>query len=151
MSDAQPARSSIERAVKRVPASRSGTFSPVIAIPGRTPQAASPAESVPNQAVSWVGCLEVALPRDATLLLYTDGVADAADPAGGRFGLKRLIEAADRAAAGSPREIIEQVVAAVTAFRGERALSDDLTMVTLTFAPARVRGSSMGAAVVATG
>ena len=47
--------------------------------------------------------VELELAAGDTLVLYTDGVVDARDAAGGRFGEARLREAVDAAAGGCGR------------------------------------------------
>ncbi len=79
------------------------------------------------------------LPAGAGLLLYTDGVVECpADPAstlaGLRFGTDRLRHALAGPDGVSARGLIDQVVAAVDAFRGRRELDDDLTVVAVRLA-----------------
>ena len=70
----------------------------------------------------------VELPDGARVLLFTDGIVEAANPADEEFGeqrLERLIgEHADRAPAG----LIESTVANVLAFCGKSKPADDMTM-----------------------
>ncbi|MCC6240251.1 MAG: SpoIIE family protein phosphatase [Phycisphaerales bacterium] len=68
------------------------------------------------------------LPERCRILLYTDGVPDAANPKGERFGFENLIKAlAGRA--NTVQACIDQVLGAVAAFRGQREIVDDLTIV----------------------
>jgi serine phosphatase RsbU (regulator of sigma subunit) len=60
------------------------------------------------------------------VLLYTDGVVDCENPAGERFGIKRLRSSFQ--AAGGAQATIDAVVAAVTGFRSGKARPDDVTM-----------------------
>ncbi len=62
-----------------------------------------------------------------SLLLYTDGVVDSENPAGERFGVKRLISCAAQARGGA-QALIDAVVSAVTGFRSESARADDVTL-----------------------
>ena len=72
------------------------------------------------------GLAEIA-PRDQ-LILYTDGITDAQDATGARFGRNRLADVA-RAHAGCPaREAKEHLLDAVSAFTGQAAQFDDITL-----------------------
>lgn len=72
------------------------------------------------------GLAEIA-PRDQ-LILYTDGITDAQDATGALFGRDRLADVA-RAHAGCPaREAKEHLLDAVSAFTGEAAQFDDITL-----------------------
>jgi serine phosphatase RsbU (regulator of sigma subunit) len=59
-----------------------------------------------------------------TLVLYTDGVVDARDASGGRFGEARLHEAIDAAAGGSADDVAAAVDEAVAAFEPELTRDD---------------------------
>jgi serine phosphatase RsbU (regulator of sigma subunit) len=64
-----------------------------------------------------------------TLLFASDGFAEQLDPADNPLGYERLAEVF-RASAGVPaRELVERLLARVTAWRGEREQSDDITLV----------------------
>jgi phosphoserine phosphatase RsbU/P len=70
---------------------------------------------------------ELDLAPGDTLVLYTDGVVDARDPSGERFGEERLREAVDAAAGGSAESLAAAVDEAVAAFepgltRDDRAI-----------------------------
>ncbi len=62
------------------------------------------------------------------LVLYTDGVTEALDPAGAVFGPERLLDTVRRAAP-DPAAIAHGIGRAVHAFAGSAAPSDDLTVV----------------------
>ena len=62
------------------------------------------------------------------LLLYTDGLTEAMNAAGECFGTDRLLAASRSPEILSPRQLVEQVVAAVTAHVGTVEQSDDLTL-----------------------
>lgn len=68
------------------------------------------------------------LPADADIVLYTDGVVEAANSGGDRFGIETL-----RAALGTqlaaPHQVVDRITDAVNEFRGGRELTDDLTIV----------------------
>jgi len=59
-----------------------------------------------------------------TLVLYTDGVVDARDQSGERFGEERLVAAVDGAAGGSAEEVAGAVDEAVADFEPDRQRDD---------------------------
>ena len=63
------------------------------------------------------------------LVLYTDGVIDAANDHGQRFGEKRLRQVLADHTAGDPDETADAVFEAVDRFRGDTPQSDDETIV----------------------
>jgi sigma-B regulation protein RsbU (phosphoserine phosphatase) len=74
------------------------------------------------------------LPAGETLLLLTDGVLDAADASGDRFGEERLDPALSEGSA-HPVEVVRRLVAAVAAFTGDVPQADDVTVLAVTPAP----------------
>ncbi len=69
-----------------------------------------------------------------TLFLYTDGVPDANNKAGARFGMARVRELlAEATPAATPRQIDERVHEALKEFIGENAQFDDITLLTLRY------------------
>ncbi|MFN8621155.1 MAG: PP2C family protein-serine/threonine phosphatase [Chloroflexota bacterium] len=72
-----------------------------------------------------------------TIVLLTDGVTDAADRRGRRFGearLRRALRASARAGAGDgagAEGVVETLLAAVDAFAGQVAQADDLTLLAI--------------------
>ncbi len=64
-----------------------------------------------------------------TLVLYTDGVVDARDASGGRFGEARLLAAVDAAAGGPAEAVAGAVDQAVAAFEPERTRDDRAILV----------------------
>jgi PAS domain S-box-containing protein len=80
---------------------------------------------------------EVALdlaPGDV-LVLCTDGVEDARDPDGRRFGIAQVLAAVGAAAGGSAEELAAAVDAAVTAHEDGRPMRDDRAIVVLRVSP----------------
>jgi sigma-B regulation protein RsbU (phosphoserine phosphatase) len=67
------------------------------------------------------------LAADEALVLYTDGVTEAMDPAGNQFTDERLMATLAPLGGAPPRQIVESIVAAVKAFAGSAPQSDDLT------------------------
>ncbi len=67
------------------------------------------------------------LERGDTLLLLTDGVYDAVQAGGERFGEARILDIV-RAAGGTPQAIVDAIVEETSAFRGAEPPADDLTV-----------------------
>jgi len=65
------------------------------------------------------------------MVLYTDGLTDAANPAGEMFGAARLHEVVDRCSRASPAECARAVFDAVAAFRAGARQTDDESIVVL--------------------
>jgi len=68
-----------------------------------------------------------------TLLLYTDGITEAADVAGQLFGSERLVECLARAPTRSAAELAGDLLAEVDDFAGAADQADDITVVALTW------------------
>lgn len=66
-----------------------------------------------------------------SLLFYTDGVAEAADPTQALYGLARLEELLTRVGGENPKTLIEAVRADVASFVRGADASDDLTLLAL--------------------
>jgi sigma-B regulation protein RsbU (phosphoserine phosphatase) len=62
------------------------------------------------------------------LLLFTDGITEAAKPDGEEFGEQRLVDAATRVAQGSADELKDQLLTEVRGF-GDSQLQDDATLI----------------------
>lgn len=76
--------------------------------------------------------LETQLESGDVLLLYSDGVTEAVDPAGAEYGEDRLEAALRSAPAGaSAQDILLAVVRSVAAFTGTAPAVDDLTLVVI--------------------
>ena len=67
------------------------------------------------------------------IFLYTDGVTEAKDPTGDRFGNDRLIKALNDDQTIGNASLILRVKAAVDHFSGEEPQFDDMTMVSFTY------------------
>lgn len=72
----------------------------------------------------------VTLERDATLVLYTDGIVEARDARGEMFGVERLRKLVARGAE-DPQDLLHNVVAEVQAHQEGPIGSDDQTLVVL--------------------
>ena len=75
-----------------------------------------------------VAATELRLQPGESLVLYTDGVTDAVDPAGRRFGEERFIETLAAASRQPAEDIRAAVIDAVAAFRGPAEAADDLAL-----------------------
>ena len=73
----------------------------------------------------------VILPQGSTLLLYTDGVFDACDARGVRFGLDRLIDAAATRVQASAQHVCDRVIETLMVYQTEKPQFDDITLVTI--------------------
>jgi sigma-B regulation protein RsbU (phosphoserine phosphatase) len=65
------------------------------------------------------------------LVLFTDGVVEAQNPAGEEYSAKRLAGIVSSHLQQSPGELIETILASVVQFQGTTVLADDLTLVVL--------------------
>jgi phosphoserine phosphatase RsbU/P len=70
-----------------------------------------------------------------TLLLYTDGVTEAAATDGSQFGLDRLSAVLAKSSQTSPAAIVERIVAAANADAGDFHTMDDLTLLAIQLSP----------------
>jgi sigma-B regulation protein RsbU (phosphoserine phosphatase) len=65
------------------------------------------------------------------LVLYTDGITDAAAPSGDRFGDERLRETIRESCNGDATETCRAVIQSVLAFQGDAHPADDLALLVL--------------------
>jgi sigma-B regulation protein RsbU (phosphoserine phosphatase) len=65
------------------------------------------------------------------LVLYTDGIPEAFDPAGQQFGQERLEAALRKAAGATAPEMLHRLREALQTFVGEEPLTDDITLIVL--------------------
>lgn len=70
------------------------------------------------------------------LILYTDGIADAAESGGARFGIERFRQLAGETRAGTAGETCRAVIDAVLRFQGAAEAADDLALLVLRRLPA---------------
>jgi sigma-B regulation protein RsbU (phosphoserine phosphatase) len=68
------------------------------------------------------------------LVLYSDGLIEAASPAGEEYGESRLLDVLATADTGRPDDIRDAILASASAFLGPTPLRDDLTLVVAKFA-----------------
>ena len=71
---------------------------------------------------------ETTLKSSDTLFLYTDGLNDAENAAGERFGRKRVTELVNRHTNDTAQQLAELVTSEISRFVGNTDQSDDLTM-----------------------
>jgi sigma-B regulation protein RsbU (phosphoserine phosphatase) len=72
--------------------------------------------------------------RDGDLLvLYTDGVTEAFNPADEAYGTERLIDEIRAHGAGTAAGLLERICHSVTAFAGAAPQSDDITLIALSW------------------
>jgi sigma-B regulation protein RsbU (phosphoserine phosphatase) len=71
-------------------------------------------------------------PGDA-LFLYSDGITEAFNPAEEEFGTARLEAALEAARGKSAAQLVEDVLAAATAFAAGAEQSDDITALALIY------------------
>lgn len=65
------------------------------------------------------------------LVLYTDGITDAAAPAGGRFGIEQFARLAGDSYRGTAEDTTNAVIQSVLAFQGDAEPADDLALLVL--------------------
>jgi sigma-B regulation protein RsbU (phosphoserine phosphatase) len=75
----------------------------------------------------------VRLQSGDSLFLYSDGVTEASDGAGGQFGSDRLLSGLGRTRGSSPQAMIEGLLSDVTAFSSGASQNDDITMLALNY------------------
>jgi phosphoserine phosphatase RsbU/P len=75
----------------------------------------------------------VQLLRGDRLVLYTDGVTEAANPADELFGAQRLADEVHVHGGGTPAALVERICQSVTDFAGTAPQSDDITLTVLTW------------------
>ena len=77
---------------------------------------------------------ELMLEPGAKLFVYTDGLPEANDAEEKMFGTDRMLAALNREPAAAPKEVLQNVRAAVDAFVQDAEQFDDLTMLCLSYA-----------------
>jgi serine phosphatase RsbU (regulator of sigma subunit) len=72
------------------------------------------------------------------VVVFTDGVSEAFNPAGEEFGEARVVEAAAAAPVASPDRIVDGIMAAVRAFTAGAVQSDDITVMVIRYVGSRI-------------
>jgi sigma-B regulation protein RsbU (phosphoserine phosphatase) len=75
----------------------------------------------------------VQLLRGDELVLYTDGVTEAFNPAAELYGAQRLVDEVHVHGSGTPAALVERICQSVTNFAGTAPQSDDITLTVLTW------------------
>lgn len=75
----------------------------------------------------------VQLLRGDRLVLYTDGVTEACNPADELYGAHRLVDEVHVHGGGTPAALVERICQSVTDFAGQAPQSDDITLTVLTW------------------
>jgi serine phosphatase RsbU (regulator of sigma subunit) len=75
----------------------------------------------------------VQLLRGDRLVLYTDGVTEAFNPANELYGAHRLVDEVHVHGGGTPAALVERICQSVTTFAGPAPQSDDITLTVLTW------------------
>jgi sigma-B regulation protein RsbU (phosphoserine phosphatase) len=75
----------------------------------------------------------VQLLRGDRLVLYTDGVTEAFNPAEELYGAQRLVDEVHVHGSGTPAALVERICQSVTNFAGLAPQSDDITLTVLTW------------------
>lgn len=76
---------------------------------------------------------EVKLAKGSTLLLYTDGITEAARDSGEQFGEDRWLAAFKQSHGASATALIDELLSAVRAFSAGSEQSDDITLLALNY------------------
>lgn len=74
---------------------------------------------------------QMVVSRGDVIVLYTDGIIEAANAGGERFGRARMLECLRDAVVGDARQIVDVLVESVQAFSDPGPLRDDLTALVL--------------------
>jgi serine phosphatase RsbU (regulator of sigma subunit) len=75
----------------------------------------------------------VQLQRGDRLVLYTDGVTEAFNPAEELYGVQRLVDEVHVHGGGTPAALVERICQSITNFAGTAPQSDDITLTVLTW------------------
>jgi sigma-B regulation protein RsbU (phosphoserine phosphatase) len=72
---------------------------------------------------------------DDRLVLYTDGITEAFNPADEAYGVERLLAEIRAHGTGTPETLVERICSSVTDFAGTAPQSDDITLTALKWGP----------------
>ena len=78
---------------------------------------------------------QIYLSEGDRLLYYTDGITDAMNPAGERFGHDRLVELFTRNSRLSPKNLLKVIENEIMSFHGGREQLDDIALVLMSVVP----------------
>jgi len=122
-----------ERKSGRVEIANGGQNLPILLRPGETPRWAAPALGTAlglDTDVPFAYAELTLAPGDA-LLLYTDGVTEAMNPASECYGDERLLDLAGRPLEATADAFLDRLVASVRTFAAGAAQSDDIAALVL--------------------
>jgi sigma-B regulation protein RsbU (phosphoserine phosphatase) len=77
----------------------------------------------------------IQLRPDDRLVLYTDGVTEAFNPADEAYGVERLVAEIRAHRTGTTAALVERICSSVTDFAGAAPQSDDITLTALKWGP----------------
>jgi serine phosphatase RsbU (regulator of sigma subunit) len=77
--------------------------------------------------------LEMPLKVGDVLLLYTDGLVEAADKSGEQFGIDRIVQVLTKSYGYSPALVMSELAGSLDAFTGNAVAEDDVTAVCVRF------------------
>lgn len=75
----------------------------------------------------------VQLEPGATLIMYSDGLSEAANPAGDQFGEERVLASLQEAGGLAPGAILERLLREVSEFTGSTTQADDITVLAVRY------------------
>jgi len=78
-----------------------------------------------------IGEIEIRTRPGDYIVIYSDGVTEAADENGELFGMDRFIQLLNSRDFVSPADLVQTVLAKVRSFSGDQPLSDDLTLIAI--------------------
>ena len=85
----------------------------------------------------YVNCVTTIRPGDK-LVLYTDGIIEAMNPEGKFFSAQRLLETLAENHAGTPEELVRNLIAKVDSFSLGRNQYDDIAVVAMLYSPVKL-------------
>jgi sigma-B regulation protein RsbU (phosphoserine phosphatase) len=126
---------------KQVLCAGAGHHQLLILSPDQPPRWACPSSGRP---VGLMPCNPVeretlSLEPGETFVLFSDGVSEARDVAGGFYSEERLVATLSGASSDTPADIVTRVLADVRAFAAGAEQSDDITVVAAQYVPAQMR------------
>jgi sigma-B regulation protein RsbU (phosphoserine phosphatase) len=69
--------------------------------------------------------------RGDVLVLYTDGITEAADEQGTMYGTERLIQCVTALRESDPEAILQGILAEVTSFSNKESFDDDVSVIVM--------------------
>lgn len=118
-----------ERSSRTLRFANAGHNPPLLAMDGEVQplEATSTVIGIVDQLPEVVGSIK--LNKDATLLLFTDGLVEASNDQGEQYGSDRLTEFVQQHRSDAPSELIEALKEEITGFSAGPRFDDDITLV----------------------